>query len=131
MSCNKKTHGKYPPKYIFLRGYYHESCRAYDTENIRKCINEEAKAEDPIPLKTRATDITDLKVKKQFKQEIYSRKNNVKLIFYVIKRIFDGTNRSRSLQLSNKETKLKNTIYNITDQHKFNKNKDFCKAIFQ
>ncbi|WP_458456849.1 hypothetical protein [Methanobrevibacter sp.] len=34
-------------------------------------------------------------------------------MFSVIKRIFNGTNRSRSLQLSNKETKLKNTIYNI------------------
>ena len=88
--------------------------RAYDTEPIRKCINEEAKAEDQIPLKTRAkTGHYRLKSKKQFNPEIYSRRNNVESIFSVIKRIFNGTNRSRSLQLSNKETKLKNTIYNI------------------
>lgn len=44
---------KYNPKYILAD-------RVYDTEPIRKCINEEAKAEDQIPLKTRAkTDITD------------------------------------------------------------------------
>ena len=38
---------KYNPKYILAE-------RAYDTEPIRKCINEEAKVEDQIPLKTRA-----------------------------------------------------------------------------
>ncbi|MEE0935575.1 MAG: transposase [Methanobrevibacter sp.] len=38
---------KYNPKYILAD-------RTYDTEPIRKCINEEAKAEDQIPLKTRA-----------------------------------------------------------------------------
>ena len=98
---------KYKPKYILAD-------RAYDTEPIRKCINEEAKAEDQIPLKTRAkTGHYRLKSKKQFNQEIYSRRNNIESIFSVIKRIFNGTNRSRSLQLSNKETKLKNTIYNI------------------
>ena len=97
----------YAPHYIL-------EDRAYDTEPIRKCINEEAKAEDQIPLKTRAkTGHYRLKSKKQFNQEIYSRRNNVESIFSVIKRIFNGTNRSRSLQLSNKETKLKNTIYNI------------------
>ena len=98
---------KYNPKYILAD-------RAYDTEPIRKCINEEAKAQDQIPLKTRAkTGHYRLKSKNTFKQEIYSRRNNVESIFSVIKRIFNGTNRSRSLQLSNKETKLKNTIYNI------------------
>ena len=34
-------------------------------------------------------------------------------IFSIIKRIFNVLNRSRSLQQLNKETKLKNTIYNI------------------
>ncbi len=98
---------KFNPKYILAD-------RAYDTEPIRKCINEEAKAEDQIPLKTRAkTGHYRLKSKNTFNQEIYSRRNNVESIFSVIKRIFNGTNRSRSLQLSNKETKLKNTIYNI------------------
>ncbi len=98
---------KYNPKYILAD-------RAYDTKPIRKCINEEAKAEDQIPLKSRAKNgHYRLKSKKTFKQEIYSRRNNVESIFSVIKRIFNGTNGSRSLQLSNKETKLKNTIYNI------------------
>ena len=49
-------------------------------------------------------------------------------IFSVIKRIFNGTNRSRSLKLSNKETKLKNTIYNIYRLTQINKNEDFYKA---
>ena len=98
---------KYNPKYILAD-------RAYDTELIRKCINEEAKAEDQIPLKSRAKNgHYRLKSKNTFQKEIYSRRNNVESIFSVIKRIFNGTNRSRSLQLSNKETKLKNTIYNI------------------
>ncbi|WP_363139657.1 transposase [uncultured Methanobrevibacter sp.] len=97
---------KYNPKYILVD-------RAYDTELIRKCINEESKAEDQIPLKTRAKiGHYRLKSKNKFNQEIYSRRNNVESIFSVIKRIFNGTNRSISLQLSNKETKLKNIIYN-------------------
>lgn len=98
---------KYNPKYVLAD-------RAYDTEPIRKCINEEAKAEDQIPLKTRAkTGHYRLKSKNKFNKEIYSLRNNVESIFSVIKRIFNGTNRSRSPRLSNKETKLKNTIYNI------------------
>lgn len=98
---------KYKPKYILAD-------RAYDTEPIRKCINEEAKAYDQIPLKTRAKKgHYRLKSKNKFKKEIYSKRNNVESIFSVIKRIFNGTNRSRTLQLSNKETKLKNIIYNI------------------
>jgi len=97
----------YKPKYILAD-------RAYDTEPIRKCINEEAKAQDQIPLKTRAKKGKyRLKSKNQFKKEIYSKRNNVESVFSVIKRIFNGTNRSRTLKLSNKETKLKNTSYNI------------------
>ena len=60
-------------------------------------------------------EVDSLSIKKQnkFNKEIYSQRNNVESIFNVIKRIFNGTNRSRSPRLSNKETKLKNTIYNI------------------
>ena len=36
---------KYKPKYILAD-------RAYDIEPIRKCINEEAKSQDQIPLKS-------------------------------------------------------------------------------
>ena len=57
---------KYNPKYILAD-------RVYDTEPIRKCINEEVKAEDQIPLKTRAkTGHYRLKSKNKFNQEIYS-----------------------------------------------------------
>ena len=38
---------KFKPNYILAD-------KAYDTETIRKCINEEAKAIDQIPLKKRA-----------------------------------------------------------------------------
>ena len=47
-----------------------------------------------------------LKSKNTFNKKIYSRTNNVESIFD-IKRIFNETNRSRSLQLSNKKTKIK------------------------
>ncbi|MGI6483981.1 MAG: hypothetical protein ACOX08_12065 [Methanobacterium sp.] len=46
-------------------------------------------------------------------RNIYINRNNIESIFSAIKRKFNGTNYSRSTQLSNKETKLKNTIYNI------------------
>ena len=46
---------KFKPKNYILAD------KAYDTETIRKCINEESKALDQIPLKKRAKkrDITD------------------------------------------------------------------------
>lgn len=94
--------------------YYVVADRAYDTEPIRKCINEEVKAFDQIPLKKRAKKgkyrlISPL----IFRQMIYKKRNNVESVFSVIKRLFSGINQSRSIKLSNKETKLKNTIYNI------------------
>ena len=98
---------KYKPRYIIAD-------KAYDTEPIRKCINEEAKAFDQIPLKKRAKKgHYRLNSSTIFRQKIYAKRNNVESVFSVIKRIFDGTNRSRSQKASNKETKLKNTIYNI------------------
>ena len=92
--------------------------------------NEEAKAEDQIPLKIRAKKgYYRLKSKKKFKQEIYVRRNNVELVYSVIKRKFNGINRSRNLKLSNKETKLKNVIYNIYQSIQIQLNEDFYKAI--
>jgi len=41
---------------------------------------------------------------------------------------FNETNRSRSLQLSNKKQNSKTQSTTFTDQHKFNKNKDFYNA---
>ncbi|WP_409199107.1 transposase [Methanobrevibacter acididurans] len=88
--------------------------RAYDTEPIRKCINEYTGAFDQIPIKTRAKKghyrLNSISI---FRPKIYSLRSNVEGVFSVIKRLFNGTNRSRTLKLSNKETKLKNLIYNI------------------
>ena len=97
----------YKPHYIIAD-------KAYDTEPIRKCINEEVGAFDQIPLKTRAknghyrTNSPTI-----FRPKIYRKRNNIECVFSVVKRKFNGTNHSRSLKLSNKETKLKNTFYNF------------------
>lgn len=70
--------------------------------------------EDQIPLKSRAKKgYYGLKSKNTFKKEIYSRRNKVESLFSVIKRKFNGINGSRSQHLSNKETKIKNILYNI------------------
>ncbi|MTK10656.1 MAG: transposase [Clostridiaceae bacterium] len=98
---------KYKPDYIVAD-------KAYGIEPIRKCINEKLKAFDQIPLKTRAKKGNyRLKSLAIFRKKIYSKRNNVESIFSIIKRKFNDINHSRSTQLSNKETKLKNTIYNI------------------
>lgn len=98
---------KYHPHYILAD-------RAYDTEPIRKCINEEINAFDQIPVKKRAKNGKyRLNSQAIFRHTIYRRRNNVESVFSVIKRVFDGTNQSRTTQLANKETKLKNTLYNI------------------
>ena len=113
---------KYKPKYILAD-------RAYDTEPIRKCINEEAKAEDQIPLKTRAkTGHYRLKSKKQFNQEIYSRRNNVESIFSVIKKYSTEQTEAEAYnyQIKKQNSKIQSTT--SIDQLKFNKNEDFYKA---
>lgn len=98
---------KYKPQYILAD-------RAYDTEPIRKCINEEIRAFDQIPLKKRAKKGKyRLNSPTIFRNKIYRKRNNIESVFSVIKRLFNGTNQSKSTKLSIKETKLKNTIYNI------------------
>lgn len=98
---------KYKPRYILAD-------RAYDTELIRQCINEEAGAFDQIPLKTRAkTGHYRLNSLAIFRNVVYLKRNNSESVFSVMKRKFDGTNYSRSLTMSIKETKLKGLIYNI------------------
>ena len=87
---------KYKPKYILAD-------KAYDTEPIRRCINKEAKAQDQIPLKTRAKKgHYRLKSKNKFKKEIYSKRNNEESIFSIIKRKFSGINKSKTTRLINK-----------------------------
>lgn len=113
---------KYNPHYILAD-------RAYDTEPIRKCINEYVGAFDQIPIKTRAKKghyrLNSLAI---FRPKIYRLRSNVEGVFSVIKRLFNGTNRSRTLQLANKETKLKNTIYNIYRSTQINQKWGFLQS---
>lgn len=98
---------KYKPHYILAD-------KAYDSEPIRKCINEEVGAFNQIPLKKHAkTGHYRLNSISIFRHKVYSRRLNVESVIFVIKRIFDGKNYSRSTALQNKETKLKNVLYNI------------------
>jgi len=72
---------KYKPHYIVAD-------RAYDTEPIRKCINEELKAFDQIPLKKRAKKGQyRLKSPTIFRDKIYINRNNRKHIFSNKKKI--------------------------------------------
>jgi len=52
--------------------------------------------------------------------KIYTKRNNVESIFSTIKRKFNGTNHSRSTQLSNKETNSKTQYTTSTDQTQIN-----------
>ena len=89
--------------------------KAYDTNKIRTCINEEIKASDQIPLKSNFRHGWYRRLSIQtFKKEIYSRRNNVESVFSVIKRKYSGVNKSKSTRLQNKETRLKTLVYNIT-----------------
>ncbi|WP_198923200.1 transposase [Methanosphaera sp. WGK6] len=94
--------------------YYIVADKAYDTEPIRKLINEELNSFDIIPIKPKAkTGLYRLKSTTLFRYLIYLRRNNVESIFSVIKRKFNGNNGSISTQLQNKETKFKGMVYNI------------------
>ena len=48
-----------------------------------------------------------------FRQKVYSKRNLVETVNSIEKRIFDRKNTSRSTTLRNKETKIKNMLYNI------------------
>ena len=97
----------YKPHYILAD-------KAYDSEEIRKCINEEVGAFDQIPLKNGATTghyrLNSVTI---FWHDVYARRMNVESVISVIKRRFNGVNFSRSTPLQNKETKLKDVLYNI------------------
>ena len=69
---------------------------------------------DQIPLKTRAkTGHYMLNSATIFWHDVYARRMNVESVISVIKRRFNGGNFSRSTKLQNKETKLKDVLYNI------------------
>lgn len=98
---------KYHPDYILAD-------KAYDVEKFRNCINKEINAKEQIPLKKNFAHGWFRRLsKKSFKKEIYSQRSQVERVFSVIKRLLSGINRSRSVRLQNKETRLKTTIYNI------------------
>ncbi len=84
-------------------------------------------------LKNRAKKKRTIQTKKPSNisdRNIYMNRNNIESIFSAIKRKFNGTNHSRSTQLSNKEAKLKKHEYTTsTDQHKSTKKKGFYKAL--
>ena len=97
----------YKPHYILVD-------KAYDSEEIRRCINEEVGAFDQIPLKKGATTgHYRLNSATIFWYDVYARRMNVESVISVIKRRFNGVNYSRSTPLQNKETKLKDVLYNI------------------
>lgn len=94
--------------------HYYLADRAYDSEELRKCINEEALAFDQIPLKTRAKNgHYRLNSTTVFRPKVYGRRMNVESVISVVKKRFSGVNFSRSDRLRNKETKLKDVLYNI------------------
>ena len=69
----------YTPHYILAD-------RAYDTEPIRKCINEEVGAFDQIPLKKNAkTGHYRLNSATIFWHDVYARRMNVESVISVIK----------------------------------------------
>ena len=112
--CNgiNKNSKKYDSQFIILD-------KAYGSNPIRTCINEEIKVSDQIPLKSnfRHGWYRRLSIK-TFKKEICSRRNNVKSVFSVIKRKYSGINKSKSTRLQNKETRLKTLVYNIDQSTK-------------
>ena len=69
---------------------------------------------DQIPLKKGATTgHYRLNSATIFWHDVYARRMNVESVISVIKRRFNGVNFSRSTHLQNKETKLKDVLYNI------------------
>ena len=98
---------KYKPKYILAD-------KAYDSENIRKQVNEKTTALTQIPVtKNPKTGKHRLNNEAIFRPTIYRFRNQVECVFSILKRKFSGTNTSRSTKLGKKETILKNLCYNI------------------
>lgn len=97
---------------IPYRPHYILADKVYDTETIRKCINDEVGAFDQILLKKELTGHYRLNIATIFWYDVYARRMNVGNVIYVIKRRFNWRNFSRSKPLQNKETKI-NVLYNI------------------
>lgn len=98
---------KYKPRYILAD-------KAYDTEDIKQTIIEETTAIPQIPTKkNQKTGTYRTKCRAIFWKNIYNFRNQVECVNSIEKRLFSGINTSRSVNLQIKETKLKNTYYNI------------------
>lgn len=98
---------KYNPRYVLAD-------KAYDSEEIRKTINEETTGLAQIPVKANPkTGKHRLNSEAVFRTTIYRFRNYVECVFSILKRKFSGINTSRSTKLGIKETKLKNLCYNI------------------
>ena len=88
--------------------------KAYDSEEIHKVIHEELNASTMIPLKKRAKKGKyRIGTRSIFTKPKYHRRSLVETVISVIKRVFGDKNQSRNDQLRNKETKLKNSCYDI------------------
>lgn len=74
-------------------------------------MDKEIKASDPIPLKFNFKHgwYGRLSIKTFKKINIF--KNNVEIVFCVIKHKYSGINKSKSVCLQNKETRLKTLVY--------------------
>ena len=62
-----------------------------------------------------------IKYQKYSKKKYIQKKNNVKSEFGVIKRKYSGVNKSKSIRLQNKETRLKTLFIILLKQSKFQK----------
>ena len=98
---------KYKPKFILAD-------KAYDSEKVRAIIHEELNAQEHIPIKGKCKKgFYRKRSRKTFQKEIYNQRSHVESVFSVIKRKFSGVNKSKSVRLRNKETRLKTLVYNI------------------
>lgn len=98
---------KYKPEFVVADKWY-------DAEKIRKFIMEDMNSLAIIPVKKNPqTGKYRLSNYSIFRPKIYGMRNLVETVNSVQKRIFSGKNTSRSTTLRNKETKIKNMLYNI------------------
>lgn len=88
--------------------------KAFDSEEIHKVIHGELDSSSMIPPKKRVKNGKyRLSMQFLFSKPKYHRRSLVETVISVLKRIFGDKNQSRSDRLRNKETKLRNTCYNV------------------
>jgi len=75
-----------------IKPHYILADKAYETEPIRKCINEELDYSTKIPIKKNATWHYRLNSATIFWHGVYAIRMNVESVIFVIKRRFNGGN---------------------------------------